>query len=360
MSLWQWADWLPPMEPGCRVSLGEGQTPVVRSRRIGPSLGLRNLYFKLEMLNPTGSYKDRYAAVATSDMLAHGQRRCLATSSGNAGAALAAYCAAAGIDCHIAIVDTTPQGKLNQMLAYGAHLYRVRGSGVDARVSQRVREHLQDLATEPRSALQISAFKFSPVGMTGIQTIAYELAKNAPEPPEHVYCPAGGGGLTLGVARGFAQARANGWISRDVRVHCAQPEGNDTTATPLRDGHEKARPVASTTEISGLQVATVNDGDEVIKACRACGGTGEVVSDTATFDMQRRLSREEGIFCEPAGAVAAAAAAQAAREGRLEPQAPVVCLVTGSGFKDPPSIDRMIEATACPVLELDEFLAKRF
>src|SRR5947208_1466771 len=102
MSIWRWADWIEPVPAAARITLGEGNTPVVRSRRIGPALGMNHLYFKLESCNPTGSYKDRFAAAAVGDMLAHGKRYCLATTSGNTGSALAAYCAAVGLSCKIA------------------------------------------------------------------------------------------------------------------------------------------------------------------------------------------------------------------------------------------------------------------
>src|ERR1700677_1597422 len=98
-----------------RISLGEGQTPLLRSRRIGPSVGLSNLFFKLETVNPTGSYKDRFAAAAIADMLQHGKHRCIATSSGNTGAALAAYCAAGNLRCEIVAVQTAPDKKPKQM-----------------------------------------------------------------------------------------------------------------------------------------------------------------------------------------------------------------------------------------------------
>ena len=130
--IWKWSDRLgnAPKDE-FRLTLGEGCTPLVRSRRIGPDTGLTNLYFKLESANPTGSYKDRFAASAVSHLLARKKTQCLATSSGNTGAALAAACAVAGIPCHLAIVEPAPDGKLSQMLAYGAKLYRIRGFGID-------------------------------------------------------------------------------------------------------------------------------------------------------------------------------------------------------------------------------------
>ena len=134
--IWQWAESLVPVPDEHRLSLGEGGTPLVRSRSIGPKAGLPSLFFKLETTNPTGSYKDRFAAAAISHMRAEGRTECLATSSGNTGAALAAYCAAAGLRCRIAVVETAPAGKLRQMLAYGAEILRVRGFGLDPDVTR--------------------------------------------------------------------------------------------------------------------------------------------------------------------------------------------------------------------------------
>ena len=120
MSIWRWADRIDPVPAECRISLGEGDTPLVRSRGIGPDAGVPYLAFKLEAINPSGSFKDRFAAATVSHMLANRQRTCVATSSGNTGTALAAYCAAAEVACHVAIVESAPEEKLRQMLAYGA------------------------------------------------------------------------------------------------------------------------------------------------------------------------------------------------------------------------------------------------
>jgi threonine synthase len=351
MSIWRHADWLHPTPTVARVTLGEGSTPLVASRRIGPAEGLTNLYYKLESCNPTGSYKDRFAAAAISEMVAQGQTRCIATSSGNTGAALAAYCAATGISCEIAILETTPEGKLRQMQAYGALLRRVRGFGVSSAATAATMEYLREKSGQPDAALQISAYAFSPIGMTGVQTLSYELAEQLAE-IEHVFSPAGGGGLTLAVARGFGVLRRAEKIAASPRIECVQPAGNDTIATPLRDGAEQARAVECTSLISGLQVANVLDGDEVIRECRASGGSGHVVSDAEIWETQARLAREEGIFCEPAGAVALAGALQARREGRIEADAKTVCLVTGSGFKDPASVERMTASAQCPVVDV--------
>jgi len=109
------------------VTLGEGNTPLIRSLRVGPHEGLDRLFFKLENTNPSGSYKDRFVAAEVEQVLASGAKGCLATSSGNTGSALAAYCARYGLPCVVLVGETTPAGKLAQMQAHGARVLRVRG-----------------------------------------------------------------------------------------------------------------------------------------------------------------------------------------------------------------------------------------
>ncbi len=157
MSIWRWADYFSTTPPEHQITIGEGDTPLVKSHRIGPKAGLKHLYFKLEMANPTGSYKDRFAAAAISDMLACGKTRSIGTSSGNTGSAVAAYCAAAGISCEIAIVESAPMGKLKQMLAYGADIYKVKGMGHEPAVSATIVKTLHTKASQPDAKLQISA-----------------------------------------------------------------------------------------------------------------------------------------------------------------------------------------------------------
>jgi threonine synthase len=342
MSLGKYAGrWGAPPEADA-VTLGEGDTPLIRSQRIGPALGLKNLWFKYEGANPTGSYKDRFAAAAVTHLKREGRRLCLGTSSGNTGAALAAYCARAGLACFLAIVEGAPEGKLRQMRAYGAHLFRIKNFGASPEVSNEVMHGLRGLAGELGAGYEISAFALSPRGMAGVQTISYEIAETLAGENFSIFSPAGGGGLTLAVARG---AEGTG-----ARVHCVQPAGNDTIASSLRNGIA-ARAVTSTTAISGLQVGGVLDGDHVIAACRRSGGQGYVVADEQVWSWQARMAQEEGIFCEPAGAVALAGVVQAIARGEVTPAEHVVCLVTGSGFKDERSLLRMTGEAGTPLVD---------
>lgn len=330
-SIWKYQHLLPVVAQRYRVELGEGETPLIRSKSIGASLGLDHLYFKLENLNPTGSYKDRFAAAFVSNLSSSGQQLCICTSSGNTGAALAAYCAAANIRCFVATVDGAPMPKVKQMQLYGAQIILVKDFGKDPTVTAAVFDTLGEFVAGRALPLPVSAYQYCPDGMAGVQTIGYELMEQLPGGPQHIFCPAGGGGLTLAVAKGV-MAYSKG---ASPAVHCVQPEGNDTIAGPLREKLDKARPAsASTTKISGLQVPSVLDGDEVIRHCRALNGTGFIVDDEAVFSWQKRLAQQEGIFSEPAGAVSLAGLAAAVKNGEVSRNEKIVCLVTGSGFKD--------------------------
>ena len=350
MTIWRWNE-LSNTVPGIRaVDTGRRRYGLGTIASPWPAFGLHNLFLKLEHGNATGSYKDRFASTAVSHMVANGQTRCIATSSGNTGAALAAYCAAARIECHIALVEGAPIGKLRQMMAYGAKTARIKDFGTDASTTIDVFQRLERLGQRPDSALQISAYVFSPLGMSGVESLAYELAEQLPAGIDHVFCPAGGGGLCVATARGFQQLVSQGRWPTAPAVECVQPEGNNTIAGPLRAEATQAEEVASTTHISGLQVASVVDGHLAVEACRETGGTGHLVTDDFVWEIQKRLASEEGVFAEPAGAVALAGALNAARRKEISLDATVVCMVTGSGFKDLSAIDRMNQGTECPLL----------
>ena len=356
MSVWRWSDRLFPVPSQYQITLGEGRTPLLKSRRIGPAAGLKNLYFKLESANPTGSYKDRFAAVAVSHALATGVRRVVASSSGNAGASMAAYCAAAGISISVTAVESAPDGKVAQMAAYGAQVARVVGFGRLPGLSDCVLKELHRRGNQPGSTFLISAFRDCPEGMSGLKTIAYELAEELPDRIDHVFCCAGSGGLVIGVAHGFMDL--NG--SPNPRIECVQPEGNATIAGPLQRGESTAVAVECTSAVSGLQVPSVIDGQVALMAVRTSGGTGHLVPDRDVWSAQRRLAQEEGLFAEPAGATPLAGVLHAAASGYLAPEAVIVCLVTGVGFKDGAALSRMIEDRPCPTLTFDawESLAK--
>lgn len=302
-----------------------------------------NLYFKIESGNPTGSYKDRFAAAAVTDLKKRGAKLCLATSSGNTGAALASYCARANMPCFVITVDGAPVGKVDQMKLYGAKTIMVKGFGIDEEVSYRVLEGLRVFGREKQVEVQISGYAFSPEGMKGVETIGFEIAEALPANRVNVFSPAGGGGLILAIGNGFLKWKEKHTEYLLPKLHCVQPEGNNTIAGPLMRGLKTASSIKRcTTRVSGLQVPNLIDGQKALEVCQLLGGGGSLVTDDEVFNVQQDLATMEGIYCEPAGAVALAGAINALKRGQIHPEDEVVVIITGHGFKDPLSVQRMI------------------
>jgi len=304
--------------------MGEGNTPLVESARVGPMLGLRHLYFKLETGNPTGSCKDRFAAAEVQRLAELGRGSCVSISSGNTGAALAAYCARAGLRCAIVVNPATPAARLTQIQGYGARLLALPNFATDAAVTRRA---LETLENGPVS-FAISSYRYCAEGMAGMESIGAEIRAQCPEGPHHVFVPVGGGGLLVAVARGLG---ASG------RVHAVQPAGCPTLVGAFDRGDERIVTVQSTTRIAALSVPFDMDASLALRSMRERGGIGIAVSDEEIWEAQRQLMVLEGIFCEPAGAAALAGLKRAARRGAVSTEQVIVCVVTGHGFKDPES-----------------------
>jgi len=317
-----------------RADLGEGNTPLVRSVHVGPALGLENLFFKLESCNPSGSYKDRFAAAEVSRMLRIGAKACVATSSGNAGSALAAYCARYGISCAIVVNEHAPIGKLEQMQAHGARVIRVRGFITSAAVTNQVFGCLSRLSADFGLPLVISAYRYCPEGMAGVESLSVELQRQLTPRIHHVFVPIGGGGLFSAVCRGFHSAAEND----RPRVHAVQPNRCSTVIATFLRGDNEIRPVESTTRISGLSVPNDIDASLALDLLRKSGGTGFGVEDEEVFEAQHLMLSCEGIYCEPAAAAAVAGLNHAVGDGAVKREDNIVCIVTGHGFKDPDSI----------------------
>lgn len=315
--------------PGPLVTLGEGDTPLVPLVRLGAAIGLPRLMGKLEFIAPSGSYKDRIAAVSMSHALARGQRGWIATSSGNAGMALATYGARAGLRGILFTVATIPREKLLPLLALGITVHRVRGVGEGG--SKQAEATLFDGVTTAAAHhdlfLGITAHAHNPHGMRGADTIAYELHETAPN-ARAVYVPTGGGGLAAAIGRGLRDC------GDGAAVVVCQPDGCAPIARFLAGAIE--RPVIDTCRsgISALQLPGPPDGLLAAEAVRRSGGWGSTASDADVRAAQRLLGASEGLFVEGAAATALAAAIRDRRDGRLRAEDRVVLVLTGAGAKD--------------------------
>ncbi len=357
--MWRYAPALPVERPDEALTLGEGATPLVRSRAIAARLGLPNLYFKVEGANPTGSYKDRIAAVGLSRTLELGVTSWAATSSGNAGAALAAYGARAGMQGTLFTLESAPRAKLSQILAYGPRAVTIQGLGRDPEVAKNTFRVVGELARARGWALQITAHAFNPIGMEGVRTISFEVVEELGRLPDCVYVPTGGGGLLSAIHKGFEE-----WRTRMMpagapaaRMVCVQAEGCEPINLAWREGHEMRPILVNSTKISGIQLTAPPDGDLALAAVRSSNGWGTSVSDAETYAAQRMLAREEGLFCEPASATSLAAVLRDAAAGKLGRDDTIVCILTGIGFKDANAVQAMSEGVEIPVIGLED-LAK--
>ncbi|MHB8618947.1 MAG: threonine synthase [Chloroflexota bacterium] len=308
-------------------SLGEGNTPLVHARRLGQRMGFDRLYLKVEGCNPTGSFKDRGAFVCVGGALAEGKRGVLVASSGNAGAATAAYCAANGLRCLLLVAPGVSPRKLAQARAAGA-----RCLAVD-RLFERDPEELAAFLRVLAERLDLYlGFFWSPVNphiSEGFKTISYETATRLGGAPEWVITPTAGGDLIAGQWRGWLDLQRGGEVDGLPRMVAAQ-----VGAAPLvqawlaKAGEVGVLASAGRTVASALR--TNFTGDHALEAIYQSGGRAVLVEDEAILDAQRLVGETEGLWIESASAAALAALPQTG----AAPADVIVCVCTAAGFKD--------------------------
>jgi threonine synthase len=319
----RYPEWLPLDEETPRISLGEGSTPCVESRVIGPQLGLGSLHFKVEGLNPTGSFKDRGMVVAVARALQEGSRILVCASTGNTSASAAAYGARFGLRTAVLVPEGgVAAGKLLQAQVYGATVIAVQG-GFDIAL-----EIVRKLASKGGVTLVNSV---NPFRIEGQKTAAFEIVDELGDAPEVVCLPVGNAGNITAYWRGFREYHAAGRSTRLPRMIGGQAAG----AAPLVSG----RPVADPRTIaSAIRIGRPASWEAAVAARDESEGLIDAVTDDAILDAQRRLASQEGIFGEPASAAALAVLEKAVRDGVVPPGAHVVCIITGNGLKDPATV----------------------
>lgn len=311
--------------------LGEGDTPLIRSRRIGPSLSLNRLHFKNEGRNPSGAFKDRAGAMAAALALESGAAGVLTASSGNAASAISAYCAAAGLKCLILLEPGNPPNKLRQALATGAQVLPVNG------IFRHGPEALQQLLTEVAAQVNYYlAFVWAPVNpylLEGLKTISYEVVSQLGEAPDVVACPVGGGDMITAQWRGYVELKRAGVIQKLPRMIGVQSLNAPPLLEAFRTGAKHVPPLPyANSKISGINVSFT--GDHALAAVHESGGTVAGVSDEEALAMQASLGREEGLWVEPASAAPVAALSNLLACGEVRPDQRIVCIFSGAGFKD--------------------------
>jgi threonine synthase len=324
-TLWRYAEVLPGGEP---VSLGEGMTPLVHATRLGRAMGLGSLYVKDEGLNPTGSFKARGMTAAVTRAKQLGARALAAPTAGNAGGALAAYAAAAGLPAVIVMPADTPSANVIECQAFGAKVVKLDGLISDCGKYVAERKHQEGW-------YDVSTLK-EPYRVEGKKTMGYELWEQFRGAlPEVILYPTGGGVGLIGMCKAFDEMQEMGWIGAErPRMVAVQAEG----CAPITRAWEACSDSAeffrdAATIASGLRVPGPLGDSIILRMLRQTNGTAISVSDAEMLEAGRQLARLEGIFAAPEGAATAIAANKLAARGWIRPGEKVVLFNTGTGYK---------------------------
>jgi threonine synthase len=318
----RYRDFLPISDATPSLTLGEGFTPLVRLGRIGGALGVANLYAKVEGQNPTGSFKDRGMVVAVSKALEAGAQALICASTGNTSASAAAYGAAAGLEVVVVLPrGQIAAGKLLQAQVAGAKVVAIEGNFDEA---LRVVRELAGSAAHPITLVN----SVNPYRLDGQKTGAFEVCDDLGRAPDVLAIPVGNAGNISAYWAGFRDYRAAGITESLPRMFGFQAEG----AAPIVLGRRVESPETIATAI---RIGDPASWTKAVAARDDSGGLIEAVSDDEILAAWRDLARQEGLFCEPSSAASLAGIRRLAAENRLERDATIVCVLTGSGLKDP-------------------------
>jgi len=328
-SLWRYRELLPVRDPAGIVSLGEGYTPLLRADRLGRALGLSRLFVKDEALNPTGTFKARGMAVAVSMARELGAVSLVAPSAGNAGGALAAYAARAGLPAHVFVPADTPRANVVECERAGAQVTLV--DGLIDECGRRAAEHARATGGFDVSTLR------EPYRVEGKKTMGYELAEQLGwRLPDVVVYPTGGGTGLVGMWKAFDELAELGWVDpvRRPRMVSVQATGCAPIVTAFHSGASVGAEVHdAATVASGLRVPRAIGDFIMLDVLRRSGGTAVAVSDEAMLAAVAELDRLEGIFPAPEGAACVPAVRELVATGSIRPDEVVVVFNTGSGLK---------------------------
>ncbi len=321
-NMWRWFEVMPVRDPSNVITLGEGYTPLLPTHRLGT-----NVFIKEEGLNPTGSFKARGLSAAVSRAKELGVRAIGMPSAGNAGAALAAYGARAGMDIYVFVPADTPEMMKREAFVYGAHVYLVKGLINDAG------KIVRDLA-DTRKWFDVSTLK-EPYRAEGKKTMGYEIAEQLNwELPDAILYPTGGGTGIVGMWKAFDEMEQLGWVgSKRPKMISVQAEGCAPIVKAFREGKRHADLWQDAHTIApGIRVPVAIADYLMLDAMRASGGTGVTVSDPEILDAMNQLARLEGIFAAPEGAATYAGYKKLIADGFMTPEDSVVLFNTGSGL----------------------------
>ncbi|KAF0193274.1 MAG: thrC [Gammaproteobacteria bacterium] len=321
------------------ISLGEGNTPLIRLRNI-PDLLKKgvDIYVKYEGLNPTGSFKDRGMTMAVTKAVEEGSRAIVCASTGNTSASAAAYAARAGITAFVLIPEgKIALGKLAQAMMHGAVVIQIKGN-FDAGM-----ELVKQVA---RVAPVTIVNSINPFRLQGQKTAAFEIVEELGVAPDYHCLPVGNAGNISAYWMGYKEYHEDGTVQNLPRMVGYQASG----AAPFLRGHPIDNPETIATAI---RIGHPQSWDKAWAANKESGGWFDEFSDDEILAAQKLLANKEGIFCEPASAISLAGAMKDIRSGKIADGSTIVCTLTGHGLKDP---DTAIKQSQVPLTAIDATL----
>ena len=325
-SMWRYSQLLPVKSPSCVVSLGEGWTPLLLSRRLGKHIGLKMLRIKDEAQNPTTSFKDRGLCVAVSKHYELGAKAFALPSAGNAAVSASAYAAAAGLKSYIFMPDDTPYGFFSQCVLFGAVTTRVTGTISDAGAEMKKQNgDWTDLSTTRE-----------PYRVEGKKTLGFEISEQTGwSVPDAIICPTGGGTAIIGIWKAFEELETIGLIgSERPKMYAAQSGGCAPIVRAIEQGTDEIEPwVNGETEALGLRVPSPFAGRLILNAIRQSGGGAVAVAEQDIEPTRRMASKLEGLDICPETAVGICGLSNLVDSGKIDYDEDVILLNTGSGAR---------------------------
>ncbi|MFH1185879.1 MAG: threonine synthase [Chloroflexota bacterium] len=326
--IWRWAELLPVLDEKHRMTLGEGNSPLVPAPRLGGPIGVPHISIKDESGNPTGSFKARGLAVAVSKAIELGVRNLVIPTAGNAGGALAAYAAHANVAAHVYMPSDAPQANQLEVRAFGAELVLVEGL-----ISDAGRQAAEEGARQ--RWFDVSTFK-EPYRLEGKKTMGLELAEHfGGRLPDVILYPTGGGTGLVGMWKAFEEMEAMGWIGpKRPRMVSVQAAGCAPVVRAIETGGERIEPWQDAeTAAAGLRVPSPFADRLILRAIRQSKGTAVAVSETEIRQAQLEIASAEGLLAAPEGAATWAGLKRLAAQGWVHEEDRVVLFNTGSGLK---------------------------
>ena len=316
----RYKSYLPVTDKTPILTLGEGDTPLVKSKTISQEVGCDELYFKLEGCNPSGSFKDRGMVLAVAKAMEEGGESIVCASTGNTSASAAAYGAYCGLQTTVFVPNNNiARGKLAHAITYGARIVLIDGNFDDAL------KVVRELSAKHPIILVNS---LNPYRIEGQKTASFEIIEDLETAPDYLCIPVGNAGNITAYWRGFVEAREMEWTATLPKMMGFQAEG--AAAIVRGEPIEKPETIAS-----AIRVGNPASWDGAVRARDESKGTIDSVTDDEIMEAYQYLARKEGIFCEPASAASVAGLIKLSRNGVHFEDSKIVCVLTGTGLKDP-------------------------